>query len=236
MFTVASGKKSVSGLRVTTCGPEIRIGFTLIELLVVIAIIALLAALLLPALARAKESARATQCLNHQRQLGLAVRLYGDDSGDEFPRSLHSAFAHGVMPWERTLAPLLGASTATWTNLLTGLYHCPSDKRTQPWSYGLSVYYELEEDDDYTGKPHTWRRGADLPRPAATILFAENTNSADHLMAHFWFTAADAADLAATRHKQRANYSFADGHATLLPMIRVFNPPHTDLWNPSLAK
>ena len=229
-------RSPVSGLRGPTRRPEIRAGFTLIELLVVIAIIAVLAALLLPALARAKESARATQCLNQQRQLGLAVRLYADESADEFPRSQHSAFAHGVMPWERTLAPLLGSSTTAWTNLLTGTYHCPSDKRNVPWSYGLSVYYELGDDDDYHGKPQTWRRGAQVPHPDATILFAENTSSADHLMAHFWFATTDAADLAATRHQQRANYAFADGHAALLPMIRVFNPPHTDLWNPSLAK
>jgi prepilin-type N-terminal cleavage/methylation domain-containing protein len=118
-------------------------GFTLIELLVVIAIIAILAALLLPALARAKESARATQCLSQQRQLGLALRLYTDDHADEFPRSQHSAFVHGVLPWERSVAPYLGASTTTWTNLLRGIYHCPTDPRSTPWSYGLNVYFEL---------------------------------------------------------------------------------------------
>lgn len=211
-------------------------GFTLIELLVVIAIIALLAALLLPALARAKESARATQCLSNQHQLGLAVRLYLDDNADEFPRSQHSAFAHGVMPWERTVAPLLGAGTTTWTNLSRGVYHCPTDPRTTPLSYGFSVYFEVGDDDDYAGKPQTWRRSAQVPRPAATILFAENNSAADHIMAHFWFATTDAADLASARHRNRANYALVDGHAARLPLAKTFNPPQIDLWNPSRAE
>ena len=221
-----------------------RRAFTLIELLVVIGIIAILASILLPTLARAKDSARGSQCLSQMRQISLAVRLYADDHQDEFPRSQHSAFANGQLPWGRAVARELGRTEPTWTNLLSGVYHCPADRRTKPWSYGQNVYFELNPDnDDYVGAPRAWRKVASIPHPVTTILQAEMSSdannmsdTADHIMAHFWTTLQDACDVAAFRHKCRSNYNFVDGHAAACELRNTFDPAkQLDMWNPCLA-
>ncbi|HID06515.1 MAG TPA: DUF1559 domain-containing protein [Armatimonadetes bacterium] len=161
-----------------------RKGFTLIELLVVIAIIAILAAILFPVFAKAREKARQAACVSNMRQLGLAAKMYAEDYDETFPMSIYTpgnviiTFYHALDPYVKNAQ----------------VYLCPSKPKALPWSdfvafiqsasglpvapircEGVSYMYNYAVFEDgpnnvLTGANDPVVHMAEIPYPARTVM------------------------------------------------------------------
>ncbi|BDI30510.1 hypothetical protein CCAX7_25610 [Capsulimonas corticalis] len=139
-----------------------RIGFTLIELLVVIAIIAILAAILFPVFAKAREKARQVSCASNEKQIGLAFMQYTQDADELLP----SGIASNGRGWAYQLYPYV-KSDAVFT--------CPDDPTAGPHvSYGMSQDFNYTTYDPplYAGTNHTTSL-SQFNSPSKTVMFFE---------------------------------------------------------------
>jgi prepilin-type N-terminal cleavage/methylation domain-containing protein/prepilin-type processing-associated H-X9-DG protein len=224
---------------------QARFGFTLIELLVVIAIIAILASILFPVFARAREKARQTSCLSNERQISMAFLQYVQDYDEGFPN------VKGNSPWIAAAQPymkstvLLRCMDDDSENFDTPL---PGKTAIRATSYTLNGY--LAPGNSTVAQGGNFSTLADIRSPASLIYVTESAKNftGNYFHAHVYNPPADGSapaadgghwkastnlpdDIATDRHTGGFNAGYLDGHCKWVKFSQVwwrdttFTPP-----------
>ena len=192
-------------------------GFTLIELLVVIAIIAILAALLLPTLGKAKDTAKAISCRSHLKQWGLATHLYANDANDFLPPEgvPNPSATDTNKGWYVQLPAVLNLPryvdmewrTNASADVANTIWLCPNNSRR---SNGNNLFhYCLNEDVNGTGANNLPVRLAAISKPSAVVWLFDSKN----------LPAVGPGSYAHTNlHSRGAHFLFLDGHVQRFPV------------------
>lgn len=224
-------------------------GFTLIELLVVIAIIAILAAILFPVFAKARDRANGSACMSNGKQIGLSLMQYMNDYDETYPPSryqIRGGLTVQKRIWKDALVGYIDRKTKEERGT-TSIYTCPSNENT--WKYGgdetkrWPVGYALNGDIFWGDYPApVIRRASYIKDPASFIFITEtrldapdlNTWMVDGSGGGDWrFMPGQTTKGWYTTHTKMVNFVFCDGHAKAYRLAQTLSNPQ--MWNPKTA-